>query len=192
MGKSSEIRYALRMQGYLKKHGQDAAKNRIKVSWKRENDKVFIDFEAQKRLSEEWHTDPVFTDDWSKNWGLWNKDVVEVFLQFRSHDQDTKAPYLELQVSPLNQPFALIITDPRKVFYAPKDLTFSHSVKVEGRVWTAHMEVVLPKDLKGKNLYGGFFSITGHDPREFYALGPNPEATPDFHRPELFLSLDEQ
>ena len=180
------------MQGYLKKHGQDAAKNRIKVSWKRELDKVIIDFEAQKRLSEEWHTDSAFTSDWSKNWGLWNKDVVEVFLQLRANDQDTKAPYLEIQVSPLNQPFALIITEPRKVFYAPKELTFTHSVTVEGRLWTAHMEVILPKDLKGTHLYGGFFSITGYEPREFYALEPNPEATPDFHRPELFLSLDEQ
>jgi hypothetical protein len=180
------------MQGYLKKHGQEAAKNRIKVSWKRENDKLIIDFEVQKRNSEAWLSDPVFTEDWSKNWGLWNKDVVEVFVQLREHDQDIKAPYLEIQVSPLNQPFALIITEPRKVFYAPKELHFTHSVSVEGRLWTGHMEVVLPKDLKGKYLFGGFFSIMGNDPREYYALEPNPESNPDFHRPELFLSLEEQ
>ena len=180
------------MQAYLKKHGPSFSGHSIKITWQRLDRKVVIEFEVKKRIGPAWQTDEVFTNDWSKNWGLWNKDVVEVFLQLRENDQDTKAPYLEIQVSPLNQPFALIITEPRKVFYAPKELNFSHSVSVEGRLWTGHMEVEFPKDLKGKYLFGGFFSITGHDPREYYALEPNPETNPDFHRPELFLSLDDQ
>lgn len=192
MGKSLEIRYDIRMQGYLKKHGQLPANHRIKFAWERVGSKVMIDFEAQKRITEEWHTDSVFTDDWSKNWGLWNKDVVEVFLQLRHAEGDLQAPYLEIQVSPLNQPFALIISEPRKVFYAPKELVFNHDVKVDGKVWSGHLEVELPSDLRGEYLYGGFFSCLSHDPREFYALEPNTEAAPDFHRPDLFLSLDQQ
>ena len=59
------------------------------------------------------------------------------------------------------------------------------------KIWTGKMEVVLPDDLSGDKLYGGFFSCLTTEPREFYALAPNPEANPYFHRPELFLSLDE-
>lgn len=177
------------MQAFLKKHGQGVAGHTVKVEWDIQNASVIIQFTASKRTGRPWLSDPVFTHDWEKNWGLWNKDVLEAFLQLRSHPDELKAPYLEIQVSPLNQPFALVISEPRKVFSAPKILDFIHEVQLEGRTWTATMEVKLPEELKGNYLYGGFFSCLDHDPREFYALEPNPEGNPDFHRPELFLPL---
>jgi hypothetical protein len=177
------------MEGYLKKHGEGVASHTIKVAWTGDHNSIEIDFIVNKRTSRPWHSDEVFTEDWSKNWGLWNKDVVEAFLQLRSHSHDIKAPYLEIQLSPRNQPFALIITEPRKIFSAPKVLNFSHHVSLEGRCWRAHMQVTPPDELKGDVLYGGFFSCLEHDPREYFALEPNPEPHPDFHRPELFLKL---
>lgn len=179
------------MQAFLKKHGPAPALHSIKVNWQREGRKVLISFSVQKRSSAPWLSDPVFTDDYTKNWGLWNKDVVEAFLQLRSSTDDVKAPYLEIQVSPLNQPFALIITEPRQKYFAPKDLEFKFQVTTEGRYWTGTMEVSLPAELKGEHLYGGFFACLSTEPREFFALEPNPENQPDFHRPELFLILDE-
>lgn len=177
------------MQAFLKKHGEGVAGHGLKVEWDFQKDEVLITFNVHKRTSRPWETDKVFTSDWGKNWGLWNKDVVEVFLQLRSDEADVKAPYLELQVSPLNQPFALIIFEPRKIFSAPKILDFNHDSKVDGRVWVARIKVKLPSELKGKHLYGGFFACLDHAPREFYALEPNPEPAPDFHRPEFFLPL---
>jgi hypothetical protein len=178
------------MQAYLKKHGTGHAAHSLKVEWDIQERNVSLQFTVNKRTSRPWLTDPAFTEDWSKNWGLWNKDVVEAFLQLRSSPDDLKAPYLEIQVSPANQPFALIIVEPRKTFHAPKSLDFTHSVSVEGRVWTASMKFSLPEELIGTKVYGGFFSCLDQDPREFYALEPNPEANPDFHRPEFFLPLN--
>lgn len=179
------------MQVYLKKHGAGFSGHSIKINFSRVDRLVTIDFEVKKRVSAAWQTDSVFTQDWSKNWGLWNKDVVEAFLQLRESDTDLNAPYLEIQVSPLNQPFALIITEPRKTFFPPATLSFSSSSSVEGKIWTGKMEVTLPAELKGTKLYGGFFSILSSDPKEYYALELNPESNPDFHRPEFFLALDE-
>lgn len=179
------------MQAYLKKHGPGHAGHRLKVEWDVKDNDVMIQFSVSKRSSRPWMTDPVFTHDYTKNWGLWNKDVVEAFLQLRSTPDDTKAPYLEIQVSPLNQPFALIITEPRKTFHAPAVLDILHEVSVEGNLWTAAVKITLPADLKGTALYGGFFACLDHEPREYYALEPNPEQNPDFHRPELFLPLTE-
>jgi len=192
MGKSGEIRYAPSMQAYLKKHGPVTANHTIKVDWKREGLSFVLDFTVHKRNAIPWHTDPVFTQDWGKNWGLWNKDVMEVFLQLRQNPNDLKAPYLEIQVSPLNQPFALIIVEPRKTFHAPKILNFHSRVSLEDKNWTGRIELTLPNELKGSLLYGGCYSCLSEGPREFYALEPNPEANPDFHRPELFIPLDEQ
>ncbi len=180
------------MQAYLKKHGEGHAKHGLKVTWTKQQDELTIDFHVTKRVNAPWHTDPVFTTDWSKNWGLWNKDVVEAFLQLRSAPDDLRAPYLELQVSPLNQPFALIITEPRKTFHAPAELSFTSSSQVEPRLWQAQVRVRLPPELKGTRLYGGFFACLDQTPREFYALEPNSEKAPDFHRPDLFLPLEEE
>jgi hypothetical protein len=179
------------MQAYLKKHGGTFAGHSLKFQWQRLGPQVTINFQVQKRIGPAWYTDQIFTQDWSKNWGLWNKDVIEAFLQLRSHADETDAPYLEIQVSPLNQPFALIITEPRKTFFAPKKLDFSTEVTLTEKFWSGTMNVTLPEDLKGDILYGGFFACLSQDNREFYALEPNPEQNPDFHRPELFLKLDE-
>jgi hypothetical protein len=179
------------MQAYLKKHGPSFQGHSMKITWERSGRNLTIEFQVQKRLGATWQTDASFSSDYSKNWGLWNKDVVEAFLQLRADENDLTAPYLEIQVSPLNQPFALVIKEPRKTYFAPENLNLKTSSSVEGKVWAGKMEVTLPEDLKGDHLYGGFFSMISIDPKEYYALNPNPEENPDFHRPELFLRLDE-
>lgn len=178
------------MQAYIKKHGPVFPNHRIKVEWIRIDRTVSISFEVQKRVGNEFFSNDAFTDDWSKNWGLWNHDVVEAFLQLRSSQDDIKAPYLEIQVSPVNQPFALIITEPRKHFYAPAKLDFRTETHVEGKIWRSKLEVTLPEELQGQQLFGGFFACLENESREFYALELNPEDRPDFHRPELFQPLD--
>jgi hypothetical protein len=179
------------MEAFLTKHGPGAAENRVKASLKRDQRHLTLSFEVHKRTSKPWLADEKFTDDWSKNWGLWNTDVVEAFLQLRQDEQDLTAPYLEVQVSPLNQPFALVIKEPRKKFFAPAKLEMKTTTTLEGRTWKATLEFTLPDEITGEHLYGGFFSCLETNPREYYALEPNPEEAPDFHRPELFLKLDQ-
>jgi len=180
------------MQVYLKKHGTEFPLHRIQASWSKVDRKVTIEFQIQKRTGPEWNSDELFTNDWSKNWGLWNKDVFEAFLQLRKDEADIKAPYLEIQVSPLNQPFALVIQEPRKTYFPPKELDFKTEItELSTKIFAGKMEVLLPNELQGELLFGGFFSCLNQAPREYYALEPNPENSPDFHRPELFLSLEE-
>jgi hypothetical protein len=179
------------MQVFLKKHASGPAIHSLKVSWTRLERKVIVEFQVQKRDSSAWLANDAMTKDFTKNWGLWNHDVVEAFLQLRKTPEDKAAPYLEIQVSPLNQPFALIITEPRKSYHAPVGLKFVTNSQVEERIWKGSFEVELPAELQGAQLWGGFFACLTQNPREYYALGPNPETNPDFHRPELFVKLDE-
>lgn len=178
------------MQVFLKKHGPGHSHHGVKFSWNRFGREIHIDFQINKRTSAPWISDPKFGSDYKENWGLWNTDVAEAFLQLRKDPSDMGAPYLEIQVSPVNQPFALLITEPRKTYFAPENLVFKTTSETEGRVWSGSLVVTLPENLEGEHLFGGFFSCLSGSPREFYALEPNPEENPDFHRPELFLSLD--
>jgi hypothetical protein len=177
------------MQAFLKKHSDSHAEHAVRVQWSISGSNLSIEFEVKKRTKKPWLVDEAFTSDWSKNWGLWNKDVVEAFIQLRTNPTDFKAPYLELQVSPLNQPFALIISEPRLNFRPPKRLELNTQSEVVGSIWKSQINVLLPDELSGNHFFGGFFACLGQDPREYYALEPNLEASPDFHRPDLFLAL---
>lgn len=178
------------MQAYLKKHGPDHAGHMVKVEWSLSGRDVSLKFTVTKRDKTPWYTDEKYSSEWKDNWGLWNTDVVESFLQLRKNPDDISAPYLEVQVSPLDQPFALIIVEPRKAFHPPEKLNFTHSVNLFDKVWEANLQVTLPSEIVGEVLYGSFFSCLGEGKREFYALEINPEENPDFHRPELFQKLE--
>jgi len=179
------------MQVILKKHSPGVAHHLVKVQFSRMERLLTLNFSVHARSKRIWDSEPKFTSDYNKNWGLWNHDVVEAFLQLREHPEDLMAPYLEIQVSPLNQPFALIIKKPREEFSYPVNLQFSSSVQLEEKIWMAEIKLELPSEIKGTYLYGGFFSCLRAEEREFYALNPNSETNPDFHRPDLFLALDE-
>lgn len=161
---------AFRVQGELRTHGKT-------VEWS-----MIVD-------GQNWVTDPRFGSDPRKNWELWNFDVVESFLQPRRDVTSTHAPYLELQVSPLNQPLALMILKPRVAVYVPLHLKLEHKVELTPTRWLTTLKVELPEELDRGELHGGLFACLGSGPRSFLALNPNPDERPDFHRPELFVKL---
>lgn len=133
-------------------------------------------------------------DHYSKNWGLWNTDVVEVFLQNRKSADEVTASYFELQVSPLNQPFALLIEKPRVTFHIPENL----SLKTESKtfenelcyLWESSIHFEAP--FATQEIYLNVFACLGHgENREYFAFNPNLDPKPDFHRPEFFLPIQQ-
>lgn len=179
------------MQFFLKKHGAGVATHLVKTEFDLSGRQLTLQFTVTKRDGSEYCANPDFSDDYSKNWGLWETDVVEAFIQLRSTPEEVSAPYLEVQLSPLNQPFALFIQKPREIFDYPKDLSFEHESTGEERTWRAKLEVKFPDELKGRQLYLGLFACLGIGEREFFALNPNSDEAPDFHRPELFECVGE-
>lgn len=120
-----------------------------------------------------------------KNWGLWEYDVVEVFLTREA----TGIPYLEIQVSPLNQKFALLVKAPREETEYPEELPFKSSVKLLSKKWTAEIEVPW-SSMPGEDSFvrGNLHAILGKN-RNHFSLGLNEDEKPDFHRPDLFKFL---
>ena len=135
-----------------------------------------------------WHKTPA--DRFDKlhpayNWMLWNYDVVEVFLQKRTHN--IHSPYFEFQATPTGEELMLEIYRPRVQYATPiyaKNM-FSHKNISNG--WIATFQYQLDAALD--NYYLGAFACLGDNPREYLSLNPNPETQPDYHRPELFLPL---
>jgi len=122
-------------------------------------------------------------------WGLWDWDVVELFLQPRA-DEPT---YYEFIVSPLNQNFELQIFEPRKKFDKSFRSGFFHDAVVHSeKLWTAELSVPLEKlgwDGNPKSLRGNAFAILGEKPRTYWSLFLPPQMKPDFHLPSYFEEL---
>ena len=179
------------MQFFLKKHHPSVAIHLVKCELKVSGRILTFHFTVTKRNGSEYCANPEFGQDYSKNWGLWETDVVEAFIQLRNSIDEVSAPYIEIQLSPLNQPFALLIKKPRESFDYPQGLEFSHESSGEERTWSSTLIVKIPEELQGRHLFVGLHACLGIGEREFFALNPNPEENPDFHRPELFEEVAE-
>jgi hypothetical protein len=134
------------------------------------------------------HSNPALARDASQ-WGLWDWDVVELFLQPRAGD----STYYEFQVSALGQFFELEIFEPRKRFNKEFSSGFGHKASMRPGGWTAEMRIPLAKlGWKGDAamLRGNAFAILGApSPRSYWSLFLPPQQKPDFHLPEKFLPL---
>ncbi len=120
-----------------------------------------------------------------KNWGLWDYDVVEVFLT----REPAGLPYLEIQVSPKNQKFALLIKRPREETEYPEELPFQSSVKLLSKKWVAEIQIPW-SSMPGEDSFvrGNLHAILGEN-RNHFSLELNEGERPDFHRPDLFKFL---
>jgi hypothetical protein len=127
-----------------------------------------------------------FSDDthsFRKNWGLWDHDVVEFFIE----NNETKE-YLEFQLSIDKKPFALIIKKPRELYYSPLELNFKTDVNTSQDSTIFDIQLNLPWN--SGTYRGNFFCCLGpKDQRGHYALNINTDGTPDFHRPDLFKKI---
>ncbi|MBD64495.1 MAG: hypothetical protein CME62_04775 [Halobacteriovoraceae bacterium] len=149
-----------------------------------EADKVIVDFEVIKKNLK---VDERFSTDHWDNWGLWENDVVEVFLT-RAKDH---LPYLELQLSPLGQKFALLIKKPRKETEKITEIAVKTNVSRTQNGFNGSFQI--PKEsIPGDSteLWGNLHACLYDEHKcNFYALKPNTDQRADFHRPEYFQKL---
>jgi alpha-galactosidase len=145
-------------------------------------------------------TDLNVSDEWARDEparGLWERDVVEVFLR-----PSLDAAYFEFEVSPLGQWLDVIVRRPRE------DVNFgwNSGVRVQSlidscrRVWSARLTIPIAPMAEALrttlSVAGGIvwktnlFRICGADPsRQFLAWQPTFTPMPDFHVPQAFGNL---
>ncbi len=113
--------------------------------------------------------------------GLWNYEVVELFL-LGEGDR-----YLELELGPHGHSLALALEGRRRV--VASDIPVDYRVERRGPRWHGHARLAiawLPPDLCAANAY----AIHGlGETRRYLAWSAVPGPAPDFHRLELFAPL---
>jgi hypothetical protein len=163
----------------------EAANLEIKSSWLIKKDS--IEFTITVDDYENSHINQDFSLSGWNNEGLWDYDVVEVFIS-----RTNRLPYLEVQSSPLNQSFALIINNPRISFETPTNLKTKIEITSKNP-WVTVFNIPF-SDIPGSGniLYGNCFSCLGSaKKRQYYALNINADDIADYHKPELFVKLGE-
>lgn len=113
--------------------------------------------------------------------GLWEYEVVEVFLVGEA------GRYLELEFGPAGHYLALTLSGYRQVERSDHALDYVAQIGVGGR-WQGSARAplsLLPRGIRAANAY----HIHGPpDARVYAAAVPVPGAQPDFHRTELFAA----
>lgn len=156
----------------------------IAVSSQKQDGALVVDFDFKLPNA---NLNPNFNTEGWDNSGLWNYDVAEVFVKKGS----APGPYLELQVSPLGQKFALLIHEPRVKTEEVEYLKTQVEVQYEDQNFQAKF-IIADEDIPGEGpgYYGNCFACLGESQtRGYFALNINPEKTPDYHRPDLFLEI---
>ncbi len=129
-----------------------------------------------------------------EKWELWNRDVVEVFL----NPSPTRFKhYYEFEVSPNNQWIDLEIDLGKEPFNdSGWDSGFEHATRVDAKdhIWTCEMRIPLRSIqvetiLPGQEWRLNFYRADGpgdDSRRRFLSWSPNPNTKPTFHQPESF------
>lgn len=164
-------------------HTQNKVKDRIEIDYGIEGQSFWV----KAKLRGPFNLSDKFTKDGFENWELWNFDVLEIFLTKSA----TRVPYLELQISPLDQKLGLLIKKPRESFefFTPK--SFKFDTKLDRDLWEVNCEINT-SDIPGDSsfLRGNLHCCLGpKNNRRFYGLKINQETVPDFHKPLNFISL---
>lgn len=138
-----------------------------------------------------WNVNPTYSrTDYRENWGLWEHDVVELFLQPRPHPDLSSGTYLELQLSPLGQPFALVVKEPARQYGAPDTLAFLRENSLGETTWRVRVAVQVPNYAPGAPLFGNLTACLGPaGARTHWGLTLNEGEEVDFHRPQEFVQL---
>lgn len=176
------------MQNLAKYNKNSTGNYQVEFDLKLEDTDLVVMFKV--KTDSAFKVDEKFSKDSFDNWGLWETDVVELFIQPRISEDSSANPYFEFQVSPLGQPFALSITKPREEYELIKSSAVKIFTQVDGHVWTSRF--VIPSEfLNSENVYLGLFACLGDGKREFFGTNIDPEGRLDFHKPNRFIALED-
>jgi hypothetical protein len=133
-------------------------------------------------------------DPAQEKWGLWERDVVEVFINPRPERVNQ---YYEFEVSPNNLRIDLAIDLAKKPFNdASWNSGFLHATRIGKTVWTCEMRIPVAA-MAGNNYEPGpktewrvnFYRADGRGDdtqRHFLAWSPTLTPQPQFHAPTRF------
>lgn len=124
------------------------------------------------------HGDPAPSATAGSLWGLWDFEVVELFLV------DENGHYLELEFGPHGHYLALQLDAPRSVIRSQMPLT--HDALVSKSRWQS-LSIVPKELLPTKIVKHNAFAIHGQGKeRKYLAHSPLPGPKTDFHQPQRF------
>ena len=124
------------------------------------------------------HNDPKPPNDPGPTHGLWNYEVVEIFLV------GDDGQYLELEFGPHGHYLMLWLAEPRKV--VERKLSCRYAVSQSGARWRG--EVYVPRAHAPIHIqrYNAFAISGSGNSRRYLAWHPMPGEKPDFHQPKCF------
>lgn len=119
--------------------------------------------------------------------GLWNHEVVELFIASEASLGSARPSYLEIELGPHGHHLLLRFEGVRRRVGTVEPL--ASSARISGNRWWGEMVIARP-DLPPGPWIGNAYAIHGvGEGRRYLAADPVPGKRPDFHRLECFRAL---
>lgn len=144
------------------------------------NQTLFFDIwvESAKSLAS---SSSLFSSVWQKNWGIWNGNVVEVFLQKKSSSH-----YEEFIVDFNSCCYWYGTIKPRAINYCPIGIPPIYHVQDN------HVHIQWPIEGEAKDYVGNIHACLGDGAyREYFGIKLKATDAPDFHQPEFFVAMSD-
>jgi hypothetical protein len=136
------------------------------------------------RVDAPFHGDPAPAAPPGATWGLWEHEVVELFLLGDGER------YTEVELGPHGHHVVLVLEGRRKV--TGRHVKLEYAAQVDGGRWRGAARLPLLWLPEGP-LRANAYAIHGEGTeRRFLAMHPVPGDAPDFHRLECFRPIDLQ
>ena len=140
---------------------------------------IFIENgDLQIQIEAPFHDDPAPEGKKGSFWGLWEYEVVEIFLVGED------GHYTELEFSPHGHYLTLRLDAPRSV--VTKEEPIQYQAEITGKRWKGHS--IVPQKLLPSSIHRvNCFAIHGqNENRRYLCHRPLPGDKPDFHQPRYF------
>lgn len=157
----------------------------VMVDFETENEVLKVKFQVKSKdlnINEEFST-----EGW-KNDGLWDFDVVELFL--RRENKNNR--YIELEISPKGQKVAILVRTPRNDFESFEPQSIEAKALPTPSGFDAEFKIPLSEiPGKGEVVFGNAHACLGKVNRNYFSLFEGRSSKPDFHRPEFFQPVND-
>ena len=148
-----------------------------------------LDEAIEIRVDAPYHGDPAPPGPEGSFDGLWDFEVVELFIagEPTAQTSEGEVPYTEIELSPHGHYLVLRFAGVRRDVERGLELDFEATV--EGARWTGGARLPLSY-LPAQPWTANAYAILGTgSERRFLAMEPTLGTAPDFHRPEVFRPL---
>ncbi len=159
-------------------NGQPAPREMVELSLRRSEGSLLLEVDSP------FYADPPPSVPPGSCWGLWDHEVVELFIV----GPGEKPQYTEIELGPHGHWLVLRLNGVRQV--VERELPLAFQARISSDRWTGRCTIPSEWIPEGPHRINAFAIHGVGEARRYLSMTPLPGSAPDFHQPDQFTELE--